>query len=98
LDRVSKRLPVAPRLPTAFVFLQGYEMYSKNDQQFARAVFRALRDEFSCQPSLNVQQFLSGNFAERKIIFTCQAIQRVRSKHAELHREKLVQQNRRLPR
>ena len=58
------------------------------DARFTEAAHKVLRDHFGHRPALSVQQLLSPGFAEKKMACVLEALQLVRSKHAELTRRR----------
>ncbi|KAL9650802.1 hypothetical protein ABK040_001852 [Willaertia magna] len=77
--------------PLAKYFIsKGYKFYNLSDSKFIETVYKLLLNEFSYNPSIGVVYFLSGGFAERKVILTCDTIKHCKRKHNELARKKKV--------
>lgn len=55
--------------------------------RFADAIFRVCRDKLNLHPSLNLKQFLSQGFSERKLILLVDLISLCRSRNVDLQRQ-----------
>src|SRR4051794_24070994 len=51
------------------------------------SIYKFVRDHLSVKPTLTLPQFFSEGFAEHKMIFVCEVIEKARKKSVELKRD-----------
>ena len=62
----------------------GFDLFAKNDYRFMEGVYKLLMMHFNYRPYVNINQFFSAGFAERKLLFAIDVITLCREKHKEL--------------
>eukprot|EP00347_Sterkiella_histriomuscorum_P001318 403372494 len=75
-----------------FITEKGFELFAKNDFRFMESVYKLLLNQFNYKPSIQINQFFQNGFAERKIIFACEVIEIMKSKHQVLSKVQSIQQ------
>eukprot|EP01105_Mastigella_eilhardi_P005809 TRINITY_DN17516_c0_g1_i1.p1 TRINITY_DN17516_c0_g1~~TRINITY_DN17516_c0_g1_i1.p1 ORF type:complete len:479 (-),score=101.42 TRINITY_DN17516_c0_g1_i1:71-1507(-) len=70
-----------------FAYEKGYNLIAKTDKRFIEGAFKFLRDELGYRSTLNVLQFFSTGYAERKLMLLCDVIKLAVAKHELLRRE-----------
>ncbi|CAG9321693.1 CEP44_2 [Blepharisma stoltei] len=73
-------------LVSNYISDMGYDLATKNDAGFLESIYKLLRNKFNYVPILRVDQFLSLNYAERKILIVLDIVKLVKQKHKELLR------------
>lgn len=73
-------------LISAYISDLGFDLTTKNDAGFLESIYKLLRTKFNYVPVLKADQFLSLNYAERKILICLDIIKLVKQKHKELLR------------